>query len=1132
MGWESFHSIWDEPVDPPLGGEEKKGKKKKKTSWWDDLHGSSTLDDYYGDLDLDGYSSKTAFDDSDSAWYRQNSFKYKRYKDYSPSQLFRSSIGFKSAYGGDNDAKNKAIRALRTLTRNANTIVDAANKISYTVQFSRGVDSNTGTMNLAGGKNQTVYVSADELIETKTAEEEDAVIDALTGFALLRVQISQTVAESVISEINAVSAAAMTKITASSVYKAAKLPDTPESIAKNLAAEFIDNYMAGTLAKSMLTRLCRRAVVTDWGGFAPYFVRHAKKFSGLSEKLAAAEPSVENYAAKISYNMIADEDEIKLDDDVAKIVERHLGNELEHAQILPACVALVADLRNYLTTALPNAAGELENTLAEGLESIIERQKEAGAAMAAKEQAAGEQMEKFADFIDELFAQQAAAEGTFNQAASAASRPALELEQLKFTENLVRALEQLQSEYETATKQALPELVTQHTDRRLQQNISHFYEQINYLEKCGVSAEKLSEKTHAEKTGLDKLEAKIESLKEFIQEAKAALRDKFKEIKEKSAQEIRDALTALPEWEKTITNLIEKVEQLKEGFKEKAAVTENTLARPLEALDTATTTLAQKAGNIEDVRELLRKLRSSRTAANGARSAANLLHRLLRDDNLTNLSCVMENMQSAAHGSATRNFLYAGNVGNEEFRDAVGTETELAQNHWHERAVEEFVAKKQLTKNTFEAVAMSRTNQELFDLFAEQFREREMEFPNSEHDFKKLGDDMQQQLEGAANGLGLSVAEMLRMIKQARDAEDSAIYDTTNAQNLGDLIREKVLNQLGAMSAVDEQLFGQAVPKKSGILDLSAVSQVNDEASNAVEEEYVAYIGGAANDAKPKLRVLPTTKHPHHKHISQAIVNANRGAIDRIKNALCFQGTKRTGEVHGLVSGDLDEGSLHKLRYDCEHIWSQKQIARLPDVAVGILVDQSGSMAGQKIEQAREMCIILAEAVRKIEGMHLHVYGHSANMQGSFDLTMFEHYSSYNAADQADLSGLGAIQAFSNNYDGYAIKEAAKMLAKDPAKRKYLFVISDGLPHGNGYSGDEARKHVTSVCSFVRNRLKIPTYAFAVGVHSSERAYFEEQYDKNKIVFLSTVKKCLPQIVRFLHSTLQREKTLVSADVD
>jgi len=264
--------------------------------------------------------------------------------------------------------------------------------------------------------------------------------------------------------------------------------------------------------------------------------------------------------------------------------------------------------------------------------------------------------------------------------------------------------------------------------------------------------------------------------------------------------------------------------------------------------------------------------------------------------------------------------------------------------------------------------------------------------------------------------------------------------------------------------------------------------------------------------------------------MARDIVAKSRQAIGKIRDALEFQNGRRTGEVYGTRSGDLDEGGLHKLGYDCEHIWSQQTITKLPDVAVGILVDQSGSMSSaSKIIHAREICIVLAEAVKQIPGVHLHIYGHTANRSGRIDVSLYTHYSSTadHAARGADLSGLGAIVAQSNNYDGYAIKEAAKLLNMDPAKRKYLFVISDGLPHGEGYGGDPAEKHVTSVCAFVRERLRIGLYAFAVGAHRGEMGNFEQQYGKANTVFVSHVAACLPKIVRFLRKALQREKKLV-----
>lgn len=195
---------------------------------------------------------------------------------------------------------------------------------------------------------------------------------------------------------------------------------------------------------------------------------------------------------------------------------------------------------------------------------------------------------------------------------------------------------------------------------------------------------------------------------------------------------------------------------------------------------------------------------------------------------------------------------------------------------------------------------------------------------------------------------------------------------------------------------------------------------------------------------------------------------------------------------------------------------------RLPDVAVGLLIDQSGSMSGPKIAAAREMCVVMATALQRIQGVQLYIYGHTANNRGEEDVTLFEHY----RPDTGNkLSNLGTIEALSNNYDGFALKEAARLVSLAPAKRKYMFVIADGFPAGSGYGGASARKHVASVVKFLRDRWRIHTYAFGVGIDDEKD--FCAQYGKEQTVFVDNVRACQNKIVRFLKNVLQKEKSLI-----
>jgi hypothetical protein len=450
---------------------------------------------------------------------------------------------------------------------------------------------------------------------------------------------------------------------------------------------------------------------------------------------------------------------------------------------------------------------------------------------------------------------------------------------------------------------------------------------------------------------------------------------------------------------------------------------------------------------------------------------------------------------------------------------------------WHAKAIEEVMSGDAPEEIDFESSVVSAAHKDMLDKLINKLTANGKGSLPTAVQSSETQAEQKDAIKRAAAAMGMDPTDLLNMLHRIKDA---AFYGRTNPQanKLGKDIEEKIVQLAEANSPVDEELFGKEVSNTTSLVGSSIVG-VNDEALNRAEEEFVAYL--SHNEDRPIIRVKkPPKRGPDIVRRTLMIKKQNRVAIEGIRNALRFQSDKRVGEVHGLLSGDLDEGSLHKLQYDSEHIWSQKTIAKLPDVAVGILVDQSGSMScGGKIDNAREMCIVLAEAVKQINGVHLHIYGHTANQGGSSDLTLFEHYSSYGDAKAADLTNLGAIAAYANNYDGYAIKEAAKRLNLDPAKRKYLFIIADGFPAGSGYGGEQAEKHVTSVCSYVRTKLDISTYAFAVGNNSvTERKRFEAQYGKTNVVFISTVRQALPKIVRFLRNALQREKTLIDISAD
>ena len=1116
-----WKSLWDDYDDEGNGPNEAKKPRGPRPNpeyqGANDAAQDELASDEYGGYGWSGnfssgsggsYRYNDAFDDSNENWYRQNSFRYGKHADYSPSSLFRSAFSRSYSYGGnDNEAKNKAIRALRNLTRSANTIVDkAAGNKQFAVQFSSGADSNGTLEKLNDDKHRVVFVSPDNLLAATTTEDEDSAVDALTGFILLRVQMAQDVAGAVIERINRTGGhMAGVKIAAQFArLGATTLADSTTEDLRSLSRGAVDEHLAGMLAKSVLMRLARRKVVANWGGFAPYFIRHAKKFAAVKEHLEAAALSVESVVGKLGYNMLADEEPIAVDKMFEEIAAKHLGEEVPMADLLSTCTKLVEDIRAAMVSVSEAVPGDMEEALNEMLDKAQEAQKDADSGSDPLSNFLSKFGNSMTDTVDKTNEQ--VEEQTISDMASGRLadklRATASTDQLlkKLADTIDKMLEKIEN-----TKNADPASAA-----GAQYELANTRNSINYLlqsRPIGLAPlrgngfqpaiDEIAADCLLSKTAVTEAEAKAlqEKVQQFLEKAGAFAKKRREEVKKETTESLANMRDRLEQAGVTAERLAAAVTSMREELERVSGIEPVTKDSALGTLQGIITQLQQVVARAAQFKPAMEKAVAT---ASTARSAATLEkeHKNARQtiaNAVSAFSSVTISSYNSYSSSATVHKMLRtlgklyGTMSN---ADAV------------EEAVEEAVSTKRLSPAGFVAAMARGAAGDSFDQF--------------------IDDD-------ANDDTDLSVDKLTRfrmreLLESLREAE----LDTSAAENLGKAASAKLQEIQEKSSPADGELFGEKIKAATKILDGNAIGRVNDEARNDPEEEYIAYLSNE-NETKPLIKTAKEGSASYRggrASVIKEVRNQHRGSIERIKNALQFQSGKRTAENFGLRSGDLDEGSLHKLGYDCDNIWSQKTISKLPDVAVGILVDQSGSMSGEKIESARTMCIILAEALKRIAGVRLYVYGHTANLGAGSDLTIYEHYTPSNS----DITNLGGIKSHSNNYDGYAIKEVAKRLAIDPAKKKYLFVIADGLPSGHGYGGETAEKHVTSVCKFVRDRLKIGVNAFAVGVPDYQHATFKKQYNDDHVVFIKDIMKCLPQIVRFLRNTLQKERKLVGVD--
>ena len=128
------------------------------------------------------------------------------------------------------------------------------------------------------------------------------------------------------------------------------------------------------------------------------------------------------------------------------------------------------------------------------------------------------------------------------------------------------------------------------------------------------------------------------------------------------------------------------------------------------------------------------------------------------------------------------------------------------------------------------------------------------------------------------------------------------------------------------------------------------------------------------------------------------------------------------------------------------------------DIAIVILVDESGSMSGSnRITHARSASIILHDFCKGLD-IPVAIYGHT-----EYDDVELYAYAEFDSIDNKDQYRLMDMSARCGNRDGAALRYAAERLMTRPEAIKLLIIISDGQPAGENYYGTEAEADLRGI---------------------------------------------------------------------
>lgn len=264
---------------------------------------------------------------------------------------------------------------------------------------------------------------------------------------------------------------------------------------------------------------------------------------------------------------------------------------------------------------------------------------------------------------------------------------------------------------------------------------------------------------------------------------------------------------------------------------------------------------------------------------------------------------------------------------------------------------------------------------------------------------------------------------------------------------------------------------------------------------------------------------MPTT----HKGVSVSVKrhhDQNKEAYDEIFDEVKPYVRNLISEIVALLREFNEEALQRHRRYgpiieatesyrpDGAFFAKKKLPEDRPNMAMCVLVDESGSMGGYKLEMAKKAMVMLEQFATGV-GVPLMVAGHCVRHRG-VDLNIYKDYVS--ARPEQDRYALAAIDSGGCNRDGLPLRLCAEMLAQRPEEIRLLVVISDGRPNDDDYSGQTAYEDIqNTVAEFRRKGLLI--YGAAI---DEDREVIQELYGKGflSIQDLKSLPKTMVRLLR------------------
>lgn len=191
-----------------------------------------------------------------------------------------------------------------------------------------------------------------------------------------------------------------------------------------------------------------------------------------------------------------------------------------------------------------------------------------------------------------------------------------------------------------------------------------------------------------------------------------------------------------------------------------------------------------------------------------------------------------------------------------------------------------------------------------------------------------------------------------------------------------------------------------------------------------------------------------------------AFIGQPSSLMEAVRAGFVFRPAAPEHMIKLQKSGHMDDAELYRWAMGDYRVFSERVIETKPETLIGLLVDLSGSMSGQKLRTAQELAQLMVWALHDQDGVETRVWGHTGDTDETDSADL---YRLWEPGDPLSRLGIISTLDHTDNYDSHAVAWCVRQMKDAPQPQKVLIVLSDGRPAGTDYGGEPAKRHVRQV---------------------------------------------------------------------